>query len=194
MDDIRQGAPRIMGVGGCIPTQYDQAMALTLELKGKFGADKLILTGHSLGGGLAAAGAMVAAHKGHDVRAVTFNGAGVHDRTVGSYGIQADAAKKIADKNIVAFRTDKDPLTLIQDMNWTVLGWLMPDGNGKSVELQSDVGLWALVGAGHSIGPIVTRLEKDLANIEREIRNLEMRVRILELQQKLEMLGKLKSN
>jgi hypothetical protein len=52
--------------------QYEFALSLTLLVLKKFGHDNLVLTGHSLGGGLA----QYSASELH-LKAVTFNGAGV---------------------------------------------------------------------------------------------------------------------
>jgi hypothetical protein len=64
------------GLGWSAP-QYTAAMAIGDELGDLLGQAHLIVTGHSLGGGLAAAAALVA-----NVRADTFNAAGLHEYTL----------------------------------------------------------------------------------------------------------------
>lgn len=60
-----------------LPTrQYEQAVALATQAKAAFG-DSLVLTGHSLGGGLASVASVAT-----DSAAVTFNAAGVNDSTL----------------------------------------------------------------------------------------------------------------
>lgn len=58
--------------------QFDEAMALAVLLRARTG-DDLVLTGHSLGGGLAAAAAMATG-----LTAVTFDASGVHRHTAAS--------------------------------------------------------------------------------------------------------------
>ena len=67
--------------------QYDEAVRLGLQASRAFG-DNLVMTGHSLGGGLAATAA-AAAGRG----AVTFNAAGVNDTTLRRYGLDPAQVK-----------------------------------------------------------------------------------------------------
>jgi pimeloyl-ACP methyl ester carboxylesterase len=64
------------GLGWSAP-QYTAAMALGDAVGDAVGQTRLIVTGHSLGGGLASAAALVAG-----VRADTFNAAGLHEYTL----------------------------------------------------------------------------------------------------------------
>jgi RHS repeat-associated protein len=66
--------------------QYDYAIKLTQKVAMHY--DKLTLVGHSLGGGLATAAALVT-----QIPAVTFNAAGVHENTVKQYGIDVKNPK-----------------------------------------------------------------------------------------------------
>ena len=67
--------------------QYDRAIHLGLKAKDALG-DSVIFTGHSLGGGLAAAASLAS-----DIPAVTFNAAGVHDDTLERYGLDRRRAQ-----------------------------------------------------------------------------------------------------
>jgi hypothetical protein len=64
------------GLGWSAP-QYTAAMRIGDAVGDAVGRSQLIVTGHSLGGGLASAAALVA-----DVRADTFNAAGLHEYTL----------------------------------------------------------------------------------------------------------------
>ncbi|GAB3871428.1 Mbeg1-like protein [Terrabacter terrigena] len=64
------------GLGG-LSSQHLQAIGLAQHLAAAVGSDDMVLTGHSLGGGLASAASVAT-----DVPAVTFNAAGVHPNTV----------------------------------------------------------------------------------------------------------------
>jgi len=70
--DVKQGA-------GKLTEQYTTAVNLAGQLKRRYGK-RLTLVGHSLGGGLAAAAAIV-----NSIPAWTFNPASVHPNTVGGY-------------------------------------------------------------------------------------------------------------
>lgn len=75
--------------------QYREAVALAGQAENAFGAN-LVVTGHSLGGGLAATVAMV-----HDIPAVTFNAAGVHDATLERNGLDPEGMREIAQEGLV---------------------------------------------------------------------------------------------
>lgn len=82
-DDVAQG----LGMGS---KQYQNAIDLSIRLKNKVGKDKLIITGHSLGGGLATAGG---AATGCETYA--FNPPGVHPNTYKMYGVKNPDTTKI---------------------------------------------------------------------------------------------------
>ncbi len=62
---------------GYLSAQHLQAIALAQHLARAVGSENMVLTGHSLGGGLASTASVAT-----DVPAVTFNAAGVHPNTV----------------------------------------------------------------------------------------------------------------
>lgn len=109
--------------------QYDEAIALAQEAKRAFG-DNVILTGQSLGGGLAAAASMV-----NEVPAVTFNAAGVHDKTLERYGFDADVLKREAEQGLIrSYRVENEILTHLQEDS-IPLKWAMPDAPGHEIVL-----------------------------------------------------------
>jgi len=109
--------------------QYDQAIALAREAKQAFG-NNVVLTGQSLGGGLAAAASMVG-----EVPAVTFNAAGVHDKTLERYGFDADVLKQEAEQGLIrSYRVKNELLTHLQEDS-IPLKWAMPDAPGHKIEL-----------------------------------------------------------
>jgi hypothetical protein len=75
---------------GMATTQYQEAVTLAKAAKAAFG-DDLVLTGHSLGGGLASAAAAATG-----ATAVVFNPAGVHANTYEREGVAADSARAAA--------------------------------------------------------------------------------------------------
>lgn len=110
-------------------SQYNQAIALSRQAKVAFG-EELVITGHSLGGGLAAVGAITAGTPG-----VTFNAAGVKDKTLERVGIDPDAARQQAEAGgIRRYAVDHEILTGLQERN-LLTRYLMPDAIGNKVEL-----------------------------------------------------------
>lgn len=110
--------------------QYDQAIELAQLAKQAFG-DEVVITGHSLGGGLAGAASIVS-----NIPAVTFNASGVHDNTLERQGLDADAAKQYADESglIRRYAVDNEILTTLQEDS-IPLKWVMPDAVGHKIEL-----------------------------------------------------------
>jgi hypothetical protein len=109
--------------------QYDQAIALGRQAKEAYG-DQLIVTGHSLGGGLAAASSMV-----NEIPAVTFNAAGVHDKTLERYGFDADVLKQEAEHGLIrSYAVKNEILTHLQEDSFP-LKYAMPDAPGHRITL-----------------------------------------------------------
>ena len=120
--NLRQGL-------GLQDAQYDQAIALAQQAKQAFG-NEVVLTGQSLGGGLAAAASMIS-----EVPAVTFNAAGVHDRTLERYGFDADVLKREAEHGLIrTYHVKNELLTHLQEDS-IPLKWAMPDAAGHKIEL-----------------------------------------------------------
>ncbi len=108
---------------GLSAAQYREAATLARQAKAAYG-DNLVITGHSLGGGLAAT-----ASAETDTAAVTFNAAGVHDDTLRSLGLDPGAVKTDAEAGqIRAYSVDGEILSAIQDHRGAVLGALAAGG------------------------------------------------------------------
>ncbi|MBN6101877.1 DUF2974 domain-containing protein [Xanthomonas sp. CFBP 8703] len=114
---------------GFADAQYASAIQLGSQAKQAFGQD-LMISGHSLGGGLAAASAMV-----NDVPAVTYNAAGVNDRTLEREGLDASAAKDYAADGLIrGYHVKNELLTHLQEDS-IPLKWAMPDAAGHQIQL-----------------------------------------------------------
>ncbi|NIJ85325.1 hypothetical protein FHY35_002349 [Xanthomonas arboricola] len=109
--------------------QYASAIQLGSQAKQAFG-DQVVISGHSLGGGLAAASAMV-----NDIPAVTYNAAGVNDRTLERQGLDASAAKDYASSELIrGYHVKNEILTHLQEDS-ILLKWAMPNAAGHQIEL-----------------------------------------------------------
>lgn len=121
IDNAQQGA-------GFSSDQYNRALELGKEAKAAFG-DDLVITGHSLGGGLASHAAIAT-----DTPAVTFNAAGLHDDSIEAGGVDPSAGRQAAEDGLIrAYRTDSDILTHIQEGNITAP--LAPNAAGNPITL-----------------------------------------------------------
>lgn len=124
--------------GGLPSSQAQQAIDLATQVTDAFGTDDVHFTGHSLGGGLAAAASVATG-----AEATTFNAAGIgatnYDNAASAHGDGASA------DNVVNFHTGNDPLTLVQTGSQST----PPAGTQITVESNSpDWQLWA----GHGTG------------------------------------------
>ncbi|MGH8033415.1 MAG: hypothetical protein ACREO8_13910 [Luteimonas sp.] len=109
--------------------QYDQAVQLAQQADAAFG-DNLVITGHSLGGGLAAAASLATGNA-----AVTFNASGVHDNSIERLGLDPATAKADAEAGqIRRYNIGGEVLTAAQE---DVIGLrnLMPDAPGHEINL-----------------------------------------------------------
>jgi type VI secretion system secreted protein VgrG len=106
--------------GAGIPaTQYSQAVDLARQVGATYG-DNVTLTGHSLGGGLASAGALASGR-----HANTFNAAGLSPMTYHWYGLDKNQAGTLVD----AYQTDGEILTQLQEHS--PVSGAMPDAIGN---------------------------------------------------------------
>jgi hypothetical protein len=116
---------------GLDAAQYNQAIALAKDAKLAFGGE-LAITGHSLGGGLAAAAALAT-----DSAAVTFNAAGVNDETLRDAGLDPAAARAAADNGqIRRYAVNGEVLTGVQE-GVPLLRAALPDAPGSRIALQA---------------------------------------------------------
>ena len=120
--NLRQGL-------GLTDVQYDKSVALACKAHQAFGPN-LVLSGHSLGGGLAATAGMV-----HDIPTVTFNAAGVHDATLERFDRDAATVKQQARDGLVrSYEVRNELLTYLQEDN-LLSRWVMPDAPGHRIQL-----------------------------------------------------------
>ncbi len=121
---------------GAQTEQYDQAVALAQQVaNSKFGADgNLVLTGHSLGGGLAGIASLVTG-----VPAATYDASGVHDDTMRQFGLDPATAKAAAENGLIRrYNVEGDPLTAAQQ-DTPGLSSIMPDAPGHEITLESPI-------------------------------------------------------
>jgi len=142
--------------------QYDQAVQLAQQADAAFG-DNLVITGHSLGGGLAATGALATGNA-----AVTFNASGVHDQTIERLGLDAATARAdAAGGQIRRYNISGDPLTGAQEDTFG-LNAIMPDAPGHEISLDDpypeipgpDLTDWPWVVAGNIAEHAQAKLER----------------------------------
>lgn len=142
--------------------QYDQAAALAQQASAAFG-DNLVITGHSLGGGLAATGSLATG-----VPAVTFNASGVHDDTLRGLGLDPAQARQDAEGGqIRRYNISGDPLTGAQEDTFG-LSSIMPDAPGHEINLNDpyapvpgpDLTDWPWVVAGNIKDYAQAKLER----------------------------------
>lgn len=128
-DWVKTNIPQGLGMQ---TEQYDQAVALAQQVADSpFGNQgNLVLTGHSLGGGLAGIASLVT-----DTPAVTFDASGVHDDTIRQFGLDPAAAKADAEAGLIRrYNVDGDPLTAAQQ-DAPGLSSIMPDAPGHEITL-----------------------------------------------------------
>lgn len=127
-NDWKADATQALGLN---TAQYNEATALATKAKAAFG-NNLVLTGHSLGGGLASTASIVT-----DVPAVTFNAAGVNDATLQRLAPEGDvnAMKQAANNGLVRrYAVQGDALTGEQQTG--AARGLIPSALGHEIQLR----------------------------------------------------------
>jgi len=144
-DDWMNNATQLVGMS----VQYAKFAETSKEIQAFAGKKGMELTfvGHSLGGGLAAYGAMVTGGL-----SLTFNPAGVSLFTRD----QGTTLESLAAAKIDAYIMITDPLNKLQDLNV-----LLPDADGKR-HYVAPTTLSGIVN-GHGIGPMIDALESSAA-------------------------------
>lgn len=110
---------------GFYDRQYQQAMDLGQDLKTALGQDFAGVTGHSKGGGQAAAVSMRT-----ETPAITFNAAGLHHRTVQRAGGMWDESR------ITNFSVEGEVLTYVQE-DQLITRYAVPSAAGNQTRIQS---------------------------------------------------------
>ncbi len=124
---------------GMDTAQYRQATSFAQECKVQYG-DKLTLTGHSLGGGLAAVAAAAT-----NIECVTFNPAGVHRKTLERAGVDPEGFQRAAEAGLVRkYVVRGEILDRINNLP------LVPKAPGARIELQDPGKAWPI--EKHSMG------------------------------------------
>ncbi|MFB8281112.1 hypothetical protein [Nocardia colli] len=142
--DIKSWKANIFQGTGLSEQQYRQAGRLGKVVKRHFGAD-VVLTGHSLGGGLAATAALKSG-----AHAVTFNAASVSDQTIARLGVNPAPAHAFAENGQVRnYVVEGDPLTTFQESH---LGRRSLVGAVAGVVVGSSVGAGIGAAAGRIFG------------------------------------------
>ena len=110
--------------------QYEKAIDLSRKAHRAFGPN-LVLTGHSLGGGLASAGALAT-----NAPAVTFNSSGLHDNTIERLNLEPAATRRLLASNgqIRRYAVDNEILTDLQEHR-LLTRHLLPDAIGHRIDL-----------------------------------------------------------
>ncbi|MDA5488678.1 phospholipase [Yersinia kristensenii] len=124
-NDIQDWLSNIRQATGYEDIQYNQAVALGKTAKMAFG-DALVITGHSLGGGLATTAALASG-----TFAVTFNAAGVSDHTLNRLGLNPAQARQSAENGGV--RRYSEQYDLLTDTQESTS--LIPDAIGHKITL-----------------------------------------------------------
>jgi hypothetical protein len=133
--DLADWANNIQQAGGFPAKQYEQAVTLAYNVKAaleeQYGSTvALEFVGHSLGGGLASAQAVVL----QDCRAVTFNAAGLHQQTVERFNTKLTESSA---RNITALQVQGDILTVVQgNLSDVFRGKIMPEAVGVLQEIR----------------------------------------------------------
>ena len=125
--DVRQAL-------GAVPAQYEAAVALAQLVHAV--CPDMVMTGHSLGGGLASLGALVTGNP-----AVTFNAVGLGDETVEAFAIDPGEARARAASGLVrAYRVASDALTSVQERNTAFIdASTFPDALGNPLTLDDPI-------------------------------------------------------
>jgi hypothetical protein len=133
---------------GLLDVQYEQADRLASKAAREFGQENLVITGHSLGGGLATAASLRT-----KCPAVTFNASGLHDNTIERLELDPAYAREATESGLVRrYAVDRELLTGLQEKH-LLTRLLLPDALGHKIELPDPhpVGGWKQLIPGSSL-------------------------------------------
>jgi RHS repeat-associated protein len=154
---------------GLSTKQHTQAIKLANAVKDKLklGINALTMTGHSLGGGLAATAATATGS-----RALTFNAAGVNPSTLEDATKQRRAG--VAPGKVTNYVVPGDPVTNLQKvahvMTMPTKIPTVPVAVGRQVDLGSPGGAWGGIESRHSIAAVRKAIGVGISDMKREIR------------------------
>ncbi|OPZ56573.1 MAG: Extracellular phospholipase A1 precursor [bacterium ADurb.BinA028] len=111
---------------GYRPSQYEKAILISMKVAAHVGPSNLVLTGHSLGGGLAAAASLATG-----ASAITFNAAGVNSNIRSELATINPGAAAGSDRLIHNYYVVGEPLTALQNAQ------VGPQAVGTQVRLPS---------------------------------------------------------
>ncbi|WP_157129567.1 phospholipase [Nocardia amamiensis] len=140
--DPRSWKANLLQGTGFEAAQYTQAIRLGKLARNAFG-DNLVMTGHSLGGGLAA----TAAHASGSP-AVTFNAAGLSDRTLTRMGSDPNAARRNAADHIRNYVMEGEPLSRFQESSVSAKALQVRPALGHRIALPAPSPLRPIRGTG----------------------------------------------
>lgn len=135
MTNFRQGL-------GYETQQHNDTVSLAKQCEVAFG-EKLVLTGHSKGGGQAELASAVTGRP-----AITFNPAAVHDDTLTRFGLDPARLREVAPERVTSVITRGEAVDSIQGRE--ILGIKTPVPTGKRVEIEADESLGMV--ARHTMG------------------------------------------
>jgi hypothetical protein len=132
-DEWKEIATNIGQAVGFSTGQHSLGVVLSRQAKRAYGKD-LVLTGHSLGGGLASLAAAVV-----DVEAVTFNAAGLHRKSLERNDLDAEYVRQRASEGMIrAYSVKGEILTRLQD------ALPLPQPPGERIDLADPAPLGAI--------------------------------------------------
>lgn len=158
--DLRTDAAQAFGLDSA---QYNQAVALAKKAEVAFGDGNVVVTGHSLGGGLASAAALATGATG-----VTFNAAGLSNETMRTLGLNPNAAREQAADSgqLRRYVVETDPLTTVQQT--AKLPISPPDAVGHELRVDMPPGTTPYLGSHGGSGDGTSYVEALRLNVARD--------------------------